>query len=879
MAVFRKLLTGIESAYRSVWNGLKRLVNAFVAGLRELIRSPGKTLVRWFTAMINGLFKLLRWLWYLIPRMIRRSWNWLKNVTLGTLLRLLFKTAVVVLILGIVIVFGLIHYPNSQIPEPEPPDQTVYLNQGWGTSREAENRQTYYYTPQGTGWSLRNMRYSWFVNLEQPWGKKRFANPDRMRAYGFMVDTARTDANPDQLPVGITKYYDPVLHDEVIDITCAACHTGGLLARQGDGTLTAIRIDGGQAMHAFTAMAPGHFGPVLLGSMASTYLNPFKFNRFARNVLGEDYYKEGKAALRREFKKTLLELLKTGGTEKRLKLAPTEEGFGRTDAIARIANMVFGAHLDDSNYHIGDAPVSYPPTWDIWKFDWVQYSGSVAQPMARNLGESLGVGATFFVKDQFERPLGEDYRFSTTTSIEDLHDIELALRKLRPPEWPENLLGEIDVDKAVRGGLLFAKTCQGCHGPHPASERQIKVEAPLKFREENDRLKAEGKVKENDNLETEVAPHWRMKLLSIYDIGTDPIAAVNFVRNKYDLTKTGLSNEEIHTILRTENNEARNRKLKFDFGEDLWKDCSAVNRSVADSVCKEWDDAKKRCDEKIETGIDSVDLTEISVGQGLNYLGLLMRKTLYERAGYSKEKQEFLNGFGALDLPQVKLEYKARPLAGMWATPPFLHNGSVHNIYELLSPAHERERRFFVGRREFDPVQLGFVPEPLSKGGFWFDVTKPGNANSGHEFRGGYKTWTKEEPFQYGVIGPEYTREERYEIIEYLKVHHDDPPYSDVYEKVRAKMVAGISASLSGESDALGMPLDDEQACNVREYFESRTVPDSQRELKDTVSRIREQLEPRCTERKKGRDKWDLEKFSCKAPQKTEPGAQDGEET
>ena len=70
-----------------------------------------------------------------------------------------------------------------------------------------------------------------------------------------------------------------------------------------------------------------------------------------------------------------------------------QEGFGRTDALGRIGNTLFGDHLDKANYQKGDAPVSYPYLWNIWKFDWVQYNGSVAQPLARNMGQALGVGA------------------------------------------------------------------------------------------------------------------------------------------------------------------------------------------------------------------------------------------------------------------------------------------------------------------------------------------------------------------------------------------------------------------------------------------------------------------------------------------------------
>lgn len=52
--------------------------------------------------------------------------------------------------------------------------------------------------------------------------------------------------------------------------------------------------------------------------------------------------------------------------------------------------------------------------------------------------------------------------------------------------------------------------------------------------------------------------------------------------------------------------------------------------------------------------------------------------------------------------------YPARSLGGMWATAPYLHNGSVANLEELLRPAAERSKIFFVGSRVYDPETLGF---------------------------------------------------------------------------------------------------------------------------------------------------------------------------
>ena len=65
--------------------------------------------------------------------------------------------------------------------------------------------------------------------------------------------------------------------------------------------------------------------------------------------------------------------------------------------------------------------------------------------------------------------------------------------------------------------------------------------------------------------------------------------------------------------------------------------------------------------------------------------------------------------------------------------------------------------------------------EALSDAGFWFDTTIEGNANTGHEFRAGYVEWQKGALSQHGVIGPELSPHERWALVEYLKIHEDDP--------------------------------------------------------------------------------------------------------
>ena len=52
--------------------------------------------------------------------------------------------------------------------------------------------------------------------------------------------------------------------------------------------------------------------------------------------------------------------------------------------------------------------------------------------------------------------------------------------------------------------------------------------------------------------------------------------------------------------------------------------------------------------------------------------------------------------------------YANSPLDGIWARSPYLHNGSVPTLYDLLLPASERPLTFYLGTREYDPEKVGF---------------------------------------------------------------------------------------------------------------------------------------------------------------------------
>lgn len=77
--------------------------------------------------------------------------------------------------------------------------------------------------------------------------------------------------------------------------------------------------------------------------------------------------------------------------------------------------------------------------------------------------------------------------------------------------------------------------------------------------------------------------------------------------------------------------------------------------------------------------------------------------------------------------------YKARPLNGIWATAPFLHNGSVPTLAALLDAPANRPETFTLGNWEFDPVNVGYQPE-TGPHAFTFDTAKTGNSNAGHDY-------------------------------------------------------------------------------------------------------------------------------------------------
>jgi len=80
--------------------------------------------------------------------------------------------------------------------------------------------------------------------------------------------------------------------------------------------------------------------------------------------------------------------------------------------------------------------------------------------------------------------------------------------------------------------------------------------------------------------------------------------------------------------------------------------------------------------------------------------------------------------------------YVAQPLDGLWLRAPYLHNGSVPSLRDLLEPVEKRTKVFHRGYDVYDPVNVGFVTQgaEAERLGFLFDTRLRGNGNHGHTY-------------------------------------------------------------------------------------------------------------------------------------------------
>jgi hypothetical protein len=141
-----------------------------------------------------------------------------------------------------------------------------------------------------------------------------------------------------------------------------------------------------------------------------------------------------------------------------------------------------------------------------------------------------------------------------------------------------------------------------------------------------------------------------------------------------------------------------------------------------------------------------------------------IKQKAYAAAGISEKQQGAMEDFDRrgpvmwrdtlLDTKPPDGPYAARPLYGIWAAAPFLHNGSVPTLYDLLLPPERRPKTFALGARQYDPVKLGFTVETSCiPQDCLVDTTRTGDGNGGH------------------LWGTDLSEQDRMALLEYLKTY------------------------------------------------------------------------------------------------------------
>lgn len=572
---------------------------------------------------------------------------------------------------------------------------------------DRKDRAWYHHAGQGT--STIPVPYSWFMALEQPDSRSMLSDPAYLDKFGFIPSPRDPEFNPDGLPVGFAR--TPGSRDpetgEALDQLGFTC--GACHTGRIDYRGTNLLIDGGPALTNL-----GMFRNALAESIKKAAdLRDGNFDRFARRLLPDA------RPLSRE-RVALWEKL-TGGLIKGLiakmeldgrGAGTVEEGFGRLDALNRIGNEVFANQMGrPDNLRALTAPVAYPHIWDTSWFDWVQYNSSIEQPMVRNAGEAMGVAAKTNWKG------GRFPLFTSTVPVDNLFRIESMLAGRKQPQEDRKFTG-------LRSPKWPERIL-------PPLDRGLAARGAALYKE----LKCGScHLPAPDTDEFWTGPHWTradanaggerylaLKVIPVSIVGTDEAQAADMkARTVKVAAALGLTG-----ALRSSG-----RDRIHAFGPALGQ--------VVERVVDRWYDSH---------GTAPADRARMN---GYRPNGI----------------RDGVPGPGG----STVIAYKARPLNGIWATAPFLHNGSVPTLYDLLSPYEERPRSFWLGDREFDPVKVGYRTGPVP-GGFRLVARDArgnpvrGNWNGGHLFE------TPPTPAQRrpGTIGRGLTPEERLALVEYLK--------------------------------------------------------------------------------------------------------------
>ncbi len=535
--------------------------------------------------------------------------------------------------------------------------------------------------------------------------------------------------NEEGLPVGWVQ--NSYKGKDYIGFTCAACHTTQV-NYQGTG----IRIDGGPAMTDVWTMF------VDLEQALQASLSDEAFSELADRILADqsidsEKRKDLKDRVTRDYEK-IRDYNKmdqpTTVVHNGIEGRSVEYGFARLDAFGRIFNRA-ASHLDSSNRgRPADAPVSYPHLWDTPHHDFVQWNGIADNGSAAGLGP-LGrntgevVGVFASVDVEREEP---NWLWKLIWSEKPTYSYASSVETVNQVRLEDHLkkLWSPNWEELAEKGYL------------PKVDQQLVMRGRKLF----DSYKCGAchtHIERKDEDRLVVA-----QFTSVQQIGTDSTMALNA------LTYCG------------QNTEFPN--LDFDMcpGKP-----DVVNGVTGKSAM---------------TGISTGVLAE-------NFLRKLVPffETIYGNPWKDHETERHVD-FEVANKGYL-YAYKGRPLNGIWATAPFLHNGSVPNLYELFLPSSCdagrvpgktcRSNTFTVGNRELDTRSVGFVQEkdPTKRNPelFVFDTSLKGNANYGHEYAAGVTPIIKTDQDGKAILKAngqfdvEYlepmNHDERMALVEYLK--------------------------------------------------------------------------------------------------------------
>ncbi|HEY0084816.1 MAG TPA: di-heme-cytochrome C peroxidase [Allosphingosinicella sp.] len=567
-------------------------------------------------------------------------------------------------------------------------------SQGWTAKQQSD----WYEGTQGS----RLMPWTWMQALEQPGNNQPFLADAHMAGFRFLPRTTSTKL---RLPVGFalddqdasgfaltgfTWYEGQKPKEPWIGLNCSACHTAEL--NYGG---KAYRVDGGPSLVDFQS-----FIEAVDGALAATHNDPAKWERFAAKVLaGKDT-----PANRATLKTALKQLIDWEAEVERMNATSLRYGFARLDAFGHIFNKVAllaGAEFQTPNP--ADAPVTYPFIWDIYRQNFLQYNGIAATSrldlgkgkfldygaLGRNAGEVIGVFGDVKV-DKGTTLEG----FPNLIQVESLNSLEETLRRLKPLPWPAEI-GAIDQAKSAAGKTLYAQKCATCHTIEPTNTDAV-YEVGFQPQQKGN----------PDN--------------------TDPMMACNAIT--YQAATGNLQGRPVGYIPSTKDPEK--------FGEQAFLSDMLTATVKGALIAK----------------VEAIAETTLRIFLDIQRPPKVVEPDILEGIAKPEEspwpqrlKECFADKSGLF-------RYKSRPLDGIWATAPFLHNGSVPTLYDLLLPADQRPKSFRVGTREFDPVRVGYRTDEVPDNGFVFDTSKLGNLNTGHE---------------YGVA--KLTDQQRWALVEYMK--------------------------------------------------------------------------------------------------------------